>query len=120
MVQIGRTLLIPIALAVAGCSPGPPLHVAPSNLAPETNLLCMAPSGRRAEWVLQLDRIRGERTGICRSPARFVAISPCRQGQRQPDEVPELWAARARDAADGSLVGDGYLGIPYCLRPEPR
>jgi hypothetical protein len=116
--MIRSSLILVVALA-AGCA-GRPLHVAPRNLYPESRLLCLAPDGSRAEWTLQLDRIRGEETGICPAPARFVAISPCAAGRLPPEEGPELWAARARAARDESLVGDSFRGQAYCLVPEPR
>lgn len=113
-----KTVLMAMLLAGACAAPSG-LPAAPGlvdiHLAPHTDigsrLHCMTPDGNWGGYGPYTSAGRS-----CPAPNRFVAVASCAWGQAPAHEPLEV---RVAQAADHSLVGDIYNGVPICVAPPP-
>ena len=113
-----RSLALIAPLFAAACAHAPPVHELGGPLPEGEWAWCMAPNGEVVGWTSSPGEAAGTH-GICASPARFVLVPVCREGQVPPDESAEARAARVRLARDGTLHGDGLNGRPFCAPVPP-
>lgn len=100
----------------------PPLRHEKPALSKNEDVWCIKPSGEIRGWDYSDGRrdAQGQPIGTCPAPARFVRVPICGDGQMWHDETPDVWAARGAAGRDGSLHGDHYKGLWFCIPMPPR
>ena len=109
-------------LIIPACAAYSPIHERPVDLVAQEDVWCLAPNGTISAEAYNLTRdpVSGDQRETCASPAQFVRVPVCIEGQPSHDETPDVQAARARLARDGSLHGDRFLGMAFCIPLPPR
>jgi hypothetical protein len=105
----------------AACATAPaPLHDRPANLSANEDVWCLAPGGEILPWDDSSGRrdAPGREVGRCPAPAAFVRVPIC-NGESWHEETPQVRAARARFGRDGSLHGDRFQGLRFCIPLPP-
>jgi hypothetical protein len=113
-------LAIPLLSGACATAPAP-LHEQPPNLGANENLWCLKSDGSITGWDYSSGRrdARGQPLGTCPAPAAFVRVPICGSGQPWHDDTPEVREARAHFGRDGSLHGDHFQGLWFCIPLPP-